>query len=186
MKNIIRSLIVVVLFITSCSDPCEDIICLNGGICIDGTCDCPEGWTGIDCGTFDFDYVGRFSISTVTHSGCNVISNNMVSSANSDFEFCVVIDEVESCIGVTLVFEDGNQAMYISISVLRNLIDGVVDIEQTSFPGTYTTNNELVTFTFNDGTGDIPLTVNDDRTGLLRTITFVTGGCMRTEEFIRE
>ena len=110
----------------------------------------------------------------------------MVSSANSDFEFCVVIDEVESCIGVTLVFEDGNQAMYISISVLRNLIDGVVDIEQTSFPGTYTTNNELVTFTFNDGTGDIPLTVNDDRTGLLRTITFVTGGCMRTEEFIRE
>ena len=98
MKNIIRSLIVVVLFITSCSDPCEDIICLNGGMCIDGTCDCPEGWTDIDCGTFDFDYVGRFSNSLVTRTGCNVNSNNIVLPANSDFEFCFVDDEIERCV----------------------------------------------------------------------------------------
>ena len=116
MKNITRSLIVVVLFITSCSDPCEDIICLNGGMCIDGTCDCPEGWTGIDCGTFDFDYVGRFVISMVTVSGCDLNSDNIVLPANSDFEFCSEDDEIERCVRVTLVFEDGNQAMYIIVS----------------------------------------------------------------------
>jgi hypothetical protein len=36
---------------TSCEkDPCEDVTCLNGGTCIDGECDCPEGYTGSDCG----------------------------------------------------------------------------------------------------------------------------------------
>jgi hypothetical protein len=31
------------------SDPCEDIVCLNDGVCVDGTCDCPEGYWGNDC-----------------------------------------------------------------------------------------------------------------------------------------
>ncbi len=34
----------------SCSkDPCEDSMCMNGGVCIDGTCDCPTGFTGPSC-----------------------------------------------------------------------------------------------------------------------------------------
>jgi len=28
---------------------CENTICLNAGICTDGTCECPEGFTGIHC-----------------------------------------------------------------------------------------------------------------------------------------
>lgn len=40
-------------FFTSCEEdePCENIICQNGGICVDGTCDCPYGYAGPDCGT---------------------------------------------------------------------------------------------------------------------------------------
>ena len=38
---------------TSCqpkaTDPCEKINCLNGGACIDGTCACPTGYTGLRC-----------------------------------------------------------------------------------------------------------------------------------------
>lgn len=30
---------------------CGNVECLNGGVCTDGTCDCPEGFTGEDCGT---------------------------------------------------------------------------------------------------------------------------------------
>ena len=33
------------------TDPCEGKTCLNGGICNDGTCACPTGFTGTDCGT---------------------------------------------------------------------------------------------------------------------------------------
>lgn len=40
----------------SCSektDLCDDISCLNEGTCEDGICDCPEGFTGPNCGTED-------------------------------------------------------------------------------------------------------------------------------------
>lgn len=30
-------------------DPCSKIICQNDGECIDGACDCKEGWTGVRC-----------------------------------------------------------------------------------------------------------------------------------------
>ncbi|MBK9678062.1 MAG: calcium-binding EGF-like domain-containing protein [Saprospiraceae bacterium] len=36
------------LLMTSCSkkDPCEDIICQNGGTCENGDCKCPAGYEG--------------------------------------------------------------------------------------------------------------------------------------------
>lgn len=30
-------------------DPCENVTCLNGGACVDGSCNCPTAWTGPDC-----------------------------------------------------------------------------------------------------------------------------------------
>lgn len=44
-------LLMVSLAGTGCSDSCDDVACSNGGICVDGDCICPEGWTGSDCST---------------------------------------------------------------------------------------------------------------------------------------
>lgn len=41
------------LMIQSCNDNCDDIECLNGGSCIDGSCDCPDGYSGTNCKTVD-------------------------------------------------------------------------------------------------------------------------------------
>lgn len=30
-------------------DPCGDNYCYNGGVCVNGECDCPSGWTGLRC-----------------------------------------------------------------------------------------------------------------------------------------
>lgn len=35
----------------SLSDPCARVTCLNGGTCANGSCNCPTGFTGSDCGT---------------------------------------------------------------------------------------------------------------------------------------
>lgn len=36
---------------TTLSDPCANVTCLNGGTCANGSCNCPTGFTGSDCGT---------------------------------------------------------------------------------------------------------------------------------------
>lgn len=41
----------IVFYLCSCNSKCEDIICLNGGVCNDGVCDCPPGFTGPLCGS---------------------------------------------------------------------------------------------------------------------------------------
>ncbi|MGB6036061.1 MAG: calcium-binding EGF-like domain-containing protein [Cryomorphaceae bacterium] len=39
----------------SCTDDdrCKDLICLNGGVCLDGICDCPPGYVGFNCQDFE-------------------------------------------------------------------------------------------------------------------------------------
>lgn len=47
-----RIVLIFSLFIelSSCSgDPCEDVVCLNGGSCANGECVCPDGFEGADC-----------------------------------------------------------------------------------------------------------------------------------------
>ena len=40
-------------------DPCETVSCENGGTCVDGACDCPEGYSGTNCQTFDATQVQK-------------------------------------------------------------------------------------------------------------------------------
>jgi hypothetical protein len=32
----------------ACNDPCDDVDC-GPGICVEGTCDCPDGFSGVNC-----------------------------------------------------------------------------------------------------------------------------------------
>lgn len=43
--------ILLVIAISSCKkdDPCDGIVCQNSGVCVNGECDCPQGFSGPDC-----------------------------------------------------------------------------------------------------------------------------------------
>ncbi|UTW64500.1 hypothetical protein KFE98_10290 [bacterium SCSIO 12741] len=59
MKTITKFLFVASLFSLaiisqSCKkDKCEEVSCSNGGVCVDGTCECPSGFSGENCQTED-------------------------------------------------------------------------------------------------------------------------------------
>ncbi|MFK7972881.1 MAG: calcium-binding EGF-like domain-containing protein [Bacteroidia bacterium] len=48
IRNIAFVLLVMLLG-QACQDECADVQCENAGICIDGRCDCPDGFTGLRC-----------------------------------------------------------------------------------------------------------------------------------------
>lgn len=53
MKKSIVFLVILTFGMLSCAkpDPCEEFVCQNGGTCVDGTCNCPEGFAGTMCET---------------------------------------------------------------------------------------------------------------------------------------
>ena len=53
-------------FYQSCTpDPCKDVVCNHGGTCATGTCTCPTGYEGTDCGTLSrAKFLKVWSVST--------------------------------------------------------------------------------------------------------------------------
>jgi hypothetical protein len=51
MKKYLIFLALLCVGISACKkdDPCENITCLNGGTCANGSCNCPTGYSGSDC-----------------------------------------------------------------------------------------------------------------------------------------
>lgn len=49
--NRINFIYLLLLLFISCekSDPCTGVQCQNGGVCLDGNCDCPPGYAGTWC-----------------------------------------------------------------------------------------------------------------------------------------
>lgn len=55
---------------TSCTDPCADVTCQNGGTCVEGDCECADGYTGTNCETEErAQFIGSYNVSEACTSG---------------------------------------------------------------------------------------------------------------------
>ncbi|GAB4407237.1 MAG: hypothetical protein OHK0039_09580 [Bacteroidia bacterium] len=62
------------IWITACKDPCKEVVCENGGTCVEGVCDCPEGYVGANCERFDLAQLpGTYR---VAYEGCFTTNDN--------------------------------------------------------------------------------------------------------------
>ncbi len=74
---------------TSCDDdPCKDVTCNNGGVCLDGLCDCSStGYEGADCAVAWKDkYIGSYNATEDCAPGTytTTIQNSSVSPSAPD------------------------------------------------------------------------------------------------------
>ena len=69
------------LFFSSCKDECKDVTCNNGGVCVEGACDCAVGYEGTDCSTETrAKFVGTYTVTgTAT---CPVTGSGPISSTS--------------------------------------------------------------------------------------------------------
>jgi hypothetical protein len=85
MKNIKFLLLFTVLItiFNSCSKaPCETTTCYNNGVCIDGSCDCPDGYSGEQCQ--NHDAANGNTSSSSTNNTNNSTDSNTNNSADDD------------------------------------------------------------------------------------------------------
>ena len=48
-SKILALFLVLIIAICSCRNRCDTVTCFNNGICVQGKCECVEGFTGEDC-----------------------------------------------------------------------------------------------------------------------------------------
>ncbi|MBV7270702.1 calcium-binding EGF-like domain-containing protein [Winogradskyella luteola] len=142
MRNRIFKLILLSILTTaylgcssdSDSDNCETISCLNGGTFIDCECECPQGYTGINCST------------QVTPS--RIIINKAIvkvfpNTNNGDFWDLAIPEAEDALPDIYITFQNSDlDVIYDSQTFYENAISG----EGTFFEFTITPNIQLTTF----------------------------------------
>lgn len=74
--------------------PCDNVICLNGGNCVDGSCYCPLGYEGLKCETrFNEKFVGNYKVADECYTGGNVYYNASI-QANSNQATGLILSNV--------------------------------------------------------------------------------------------
>ena len=149
-----------VALISCTPDPCKDVVCQNGGTCLEGTCDCAAGYFGTFCegalaGNYDVTETGSASgassyVVGYTVSGDAVqISNfwgifvNKVNATTSGNTITIATQEPDSdhyfVSGTGTITTDANNKVNIdyTYSVVRKDTNDVAIISTDNVTGTH-------------------------------------------------
>jgi hypothetical protein len=111
-------------------DKCADVQCQNGGTCNDGSCNCPVGYSGTSCETYQYDCTNNPSI--CIYGNCN----NGV--CNCDPGYFGPKCDIDSCDATTCL--NGGTCVGASCNCASGYEGRLCDVKTTSrFVGNYVT-----------------------------------------------
>ncbi|MCB0794696.1 MAG: hypothetical protein KDB88_08165, partial [Flavobacteriales bacterium] len=87
--------------LTGCKkdDPCDDVVCQNGGSCNDGSCSCATGYEGSTCGTeVRAKFIGSYT-GNLTCGGQSGTVNMTITNSSAGVTSVVFNDGVDTWIG---------------------------------------------------------------------------------------
>ncbi len=82
-------------------EPCKNVVCYNGGTCVDGLCKCPAGFNGTDCqDAWNASYTGTYE----ANDQCDILNKYLVSvgTGGGDANQISVNGVSKFCPGITL------------------------------------------------------------------------------------
>ncbi len=90
--NILFCFVLIMISVQSCNDPCDDINCGPNGTCVDGTCECDEGFLGTNCEQTLCDTVNCGPNGTCNPSTGDCDCDPGFSGSNCEINICDSID----------------------------------------------------------------------------------------------
>ncbi len=129
-------------------DPCENVSCLNGGTCNNGSCSCTAGYEGSNCGT---EQRAKFVASYSVSENCNLTGNfnyTMTISNSATGVSAVVINNFYG-VGATVTGTVNGT----SLTIASQLVN--VGSQAFTFSGSGQVNGNILTlsYTVADGSG---------------------------------
>jgi len=140
MKKLFVLLFTIACF-TSCSDPCEDVVCQNDGTCDDGICICVEGYMGTNCET---EIRAAFLGNWITEYTCdNQLIDEVIASISADPNNILgIVFDIDDGIFNGIVDANGN----ITVSDQEVFVNGMS--VETSISGTGDMANDIINLNF--------------------------------------
>lgn len=91
------------LILTGCKkdedDPCDNVVCLNGGTCNSGNCSCATGYEGATCGTeVRAKFIGQYN-GTLSCPGVNGTVNMTITNSAAGITTIVFNDGTDTWTG---------------------------------------------------------------------------------------
>ncbi len=128
----IAPILLLILFNYSCSDECKDIECQNDGVCVLGTCECPDGFYGEFCENENLLLKGMYSNGSILTSYEYNDERQLISTT-------YYTDDEPSGIDIRTYYAD-------SIIITRNYLNGppLVGIPVSDIKYIKTPNNEII------------------------------------------
>ncbi len=146
---------------TSCNnDPCKDIQCDNGGVCTEGSCDCPAGYEGANCETLS-------KTKFINAAGWNVTEDGTSSAADNYDVNITSNSSVTNGVYISNVWNTFTNT--VNATVVGNTI---TIARQAPITGVYV-----------EGSGTIDTTLNPDRITMKYKVTDETGVPITTDDF---